>query len=1409
MFKYDSSTRTITFRKIKSNDLKLNVLQDLRDSYKRYCTDIVIQDVKYFFENVLSKDAGKKYTADVYVGDLNSRGYFTITGNKYLFYPVFAIIKMYNEGSRSYSIIGNSDGFEILDIPYMDHMGHLSTRSGEKVCLGVLKPSEDAAYDYETGTYNIAMPNANFHINIKSTDNSRRVYTYSKSTPNTDLDKIIQGMLYNIGDSTDVKDIYVSNYSRSTLSIKDQESIANIANYTNVQHYVRKLSPGATVANDMYKLGKARESLNELYDLRGAIGEYTSRALRRLDGSLICDLNHKITEKDIIECHRNLINVIYVLNKDVDYSGYTLARAYNLRRLPKGIRMSKFLATIFPQYANEDFLPEDVEASSFDEALTTMGDTDPESEEFIESQLLVYLPEGTMLTKDIMDFFLSIPVRSIECKIPESDKTITVSFEREVVGNYMCKLGLLDEHIVESDTKRSYDEWVYTYNNPNFDPTPAEILNHLTAHDLEAVYADICRINEVGTSDNLLNRDDAFLKKLSLIHEQFSKYFRDMVAKRYKTASSAQGYINGLLAEKNLARGLTDSWLFELYKNNVMASLDSLNAIAEVSQLTHANIQLKEPPDKVRHIAMPYYSRICPFETPAGKPLGLVNNRTVGCKIDEDGNILAPYYVIMNSGGRPRVSTSMVWLKPKEELGCKFIDSLSIKVDEKGFILTETMNARVPNPERGEPFIITKIHAKDLIGSTTSRSYIDVFPEQILSVAACMIPFIGSDNSTRITYGLAQMKQTVYLLDSEIPRVMTDMYKDILHYCEYPVTKSPVTGVVQSTRGPAVHTVNVDANGKTEPVSSAGPGSWEYKGIEYSSIYQLVSDGRPVAKGEPLLKHVPVVHPYVTEVHRPMYLGQVRAESASTVEKFDPNDTTMTQLACRVRDPYTFQNSRVYGQTVAVSDINFTYGDHMKAGDLLTTTNMSKGGYYTPSRNALIAYIPCGFNYEDGVAISENASFKYTSLIIHKLRYPIPKNSFYKFWRDHDLKYCKAGDEIGRVYPSSDVSATALEVARIYADSKHEGIFIESRTVTEEKSKDTYIEIYLLGFNKLQTGDKMAGRHGNKGVVSYIYSNSQCYQFLNGLVPDVILNPHGVPSRMNIGQINEIHLGFVSELTDTYSNSNAFNGATNEEITLHYHLIYDFSQWLKFGEVKSAQELSAKIKGTPEYASAGISEEFIQQMWNTKDRVELWIDAFNRDGTAPMYDPISDTYLNTPVTFGYAYYNKLVQEVDEKIAYRSGPLREDYSMTNCQPLKSSTSANGQRSGEMELINLVTYGASGLLKETLNEKSDNRGKSFNLHAAALQYKERIPEKYCKSEAVINLYNYLTALGVNVDFDPDEHIIDPGTYDGFCYGYSAKKVLKIHVEDTIFKHKTLEVTASPEDILEGIASSFDEE
>ena len=1332
-FKYENGILYIYKEEVPK--LEVNVLNDLNISFKTYLGKTVHSDFRYFIEE-LNEKQGTHYDIVVTVKPLSRLTYMkTQTKDSTDYYPVYGYIT--ENGKRI------TPEWELLRIPYMSPSGKINVNGASKVVMAVQRTAEDISFNMAKSTFNISMPYAN--ISIAATDKSIRM-SYRGSKYN--MHDIIRAMLYDAGDDTNIAHVFTNTHLKTRMNLN--EYVINEHAASTLHDATLSSRSGVSLIDklksEQYKLGKTREALDANLTLYRAVGQTLSRdVLEYPEGT-------QLTEAIINDLIAHRINVVQVRNYIVP-EGYHIASDHPIMYtfLPEGTPVGNYLKTVLPEYADCTHLPEDVD---------------------LGMDRMIFFDKSTELTTDIVNFLISIGIKSLNVTAKGSSKVLPFSFEREIIGNYTAKLGILTAGNVPAG--RSYDEVVYYYNNPTLQPRSPE---HLTCHDLMAIVSVIGEIMLTKTSF-LLDRDTSFLKKVLQVNEIFSETLRNTLSLYVKSYSaSIQKAIqdNG----KSPFWKLTKLWLKALNSGKFLAPADTINLAAEVSQICHINTNLPssaEIPDEMRHLAMPFYGRICPYETPAGKKLGLVNTKAI-CARYKDGLLYVPYRKVNATSNGIKISDKITWLSVKDELGNKFGDILSLKRGPDGHYLNTPVLARIPNPDiSDEPFIFKDIMAYELAGG-----YVSAVPEQFLSPTACLIPFACCDDPVRISYGLSQIRQSVYLPNSQRPRVLTSMYQDIVNSLDSERFIAPCDGTIVSCDNEHVvieddflekHTLNLVNRLTAGKVDSI---------IElHCSVGDSVSEGQCVAESHKYPQPFVVRAPYdgtITSITSSAISIRKHTNTVDiTTEHTDlANFENVAEDGSAVDDQISFTESRIMGQSALFMNIHVSVGDVVHKGQILADTCASRDGFYTPSRNPLVAYDCYGYNYEDGVVATESASIEYTNIIAHNITTSFSKRK-YKFHRaslEGGFKYCKAGDSIGNVTMQKiDRDGTYNKTVNMLATVKANGIPFEVNTVDDTATSKTFA-YHLLGFNKLQAGDKMSGRHGNKGVVSTVLPDSLAPQLKNGLTVRFVLNPCGVPSRMNLGQIDDAHMGLVAEVLQCYIDSESFNGAEPEDVEYMLRYAYTVANTVSIGDnvtgVYNKAAFDATVSAFPE-----LPAEFHEDVWYNIKNVIDWRGVFEADGSAEIYDPETDTFFDGRMTIGYPMYNKLMQEADEKINARAGLMEEQYARTTSQPQKAERSAKGQRMAEMELMALAAMGCSSFIDEILNEKSDNTGRRVNAHLKQLNIDERVADSSCQSRAVENLLYLLEACGVTTDLDGK----DAGLYDISANESRRKYTLDVH-------------------------------
>ena len=676
---------------------------------------------------------------------------------------------------------------------------------------------------------------------------------------------------------------------------------------------------------------------------------------------------------------------------------------------------------------------------------------------------------------------------------------------------------------------------------------------------------------------------------------------------------------------------------------------------------------------EVRDVHYSHYGRMCPIETPEGPNIGLINSLASYARINEYGFIEAPYRKIDKTDPQnPRVTDEVVYMTADEEDNYH-VAQANEKLDEEGHFVRNSVSGRY----REE----TQEYDKHMF------DYMDVSPKMVFSVATALIPFLQNDDANRALMGSNMQRQAVPLLTTEAPVVGTGM----------------------------------------EPKTA-------------------VDSGVCV-----VAKRAGVVE---------------RSESNRIIIRTDDNDKDEYILSKFVRS----NQSNCYNQRPIVFK-----GDRVEAGEVIADGPSTSQGELALGKNPLIGFMTWeGYNYEDAVLLSERLVQDDVYTSVHIEEYEVEardtKLGAEEITRDvpgvgddalKDLDEngiirigaeVRSGDIlVGKVTPKGETELTAEErlLRAIFGEKAREvrdtslkvphgeyGIVVDAKVFTRENGDELSpgvnkaVRIYIAQKRKISVGDKMAGRHGNKGVVSRVLPVEDMPFLPNGRPLDIVLNPLGVPSRMNIGQVLEIHLSLAARALGFNIETPVFDGAREIDIqdTLELSNDYVNMEW---------DEFEAKYKDV-------LRDDVMQYLSDNRDHRELWKGVhLGRDGKVQLRDGRTGEEFDSPVTIGHMHYLKLHHLVDDKIHARStGP----YSLVTQQPLGGKAQFGGQRFGEMEVWALEAYGASYTLQEILTMKSDDVVGRVKTYEAIIKG-ENIPEPGIPESFKV-LLKELQSLGLDV-------------------------------------------------------------
>ena len=687
---------------------------------------------------------------------------------------------------------------------------------------------------------------------------------------------------------------------------------------------------------------------------------------------------------------------------------------------------------------------------------------------------------------------------------------------------------------------------------------------------------------------------------------------------------------------------------------------------------------------EVRDVHYSHYGRMCPIETPEGPNIGLINSLASYARINEYGFIEAPYRKIDKTDPKnPRVTDEVIYMTADEEDNYH-VAQANEKLDAEGHFVRNSVSGRF----REE----TQEYDKQMF------DYMDVSPKMVFSVATALIPFLQNDDANRALMGSNMQRQAVPLLTTEAPVVGTGM----------------------------------------EPKTA-------------------VDSGVCV-----VAKRAGVVE---------------RSESNRIIIRTDDNDKDEYILSKFTRS----NQSNCYNQRPIVFK-----GDRVEAGEVIADGPSTSQGELALGKNPLIGFMTWeGYNYEDAVLLSERLVQDDVYTSVHIEEYEVEardtKLGAEEITRDvpgvgddalKDLDEngiirigaeVRSGDIlVGKVTPKGETELTAEErlLRAIFGEKAREvrdtslkvphgeyGIVVDAKVFTRENGDELSpgvnkaVRIYIAQKRKISVGDKMAGRHGNKGVVSRVLPVEDMPFLPNGRPLDIVLNPLGVPSRMNIGQVLEIHLSLAARALGFNIETPVFDGAREIDIQDTLELANDYvnTTW---------EDFEAKYKDT-------LSEDVMQYLSDNREHRELWKGVeLGRDGKVQLRDGRTGEEFDSPVTIGHMHYLKLHHLVDDKIHARStGP----YSLVTQQPLGGKAQFGGQRFGEMEVWALEAYGASYTLQEILTMKSDDVVGRVKTYEAIIKG-ENIPEPGIPESFKV-LLKELQSLGLDVKvLDEDRNEVE---------------------------------------------------
>ena len=768
------------------------------------------------------------------------------------------------------------------------------------------------------------------------------------------------------------------------------------------------------------------------------------------------------------------------------------------------------------------------------------------------------------------------------------------------------------------------------------------IPKHITKEDIFAsINYNIHIEDNIGTKDDIDHLGNRRIRAVGeLLQNQYriglsrmERVVRERMATHDIEGITPQSLINIKPVTASVKEFFGSSQLSQFMDQN--NPLSELTHKRRLSALGPGGLSRDRAGFEVRDVHYTHYGRMCPIETPEGPNIGLINSLASFARVNEYGFIEAPYRLVDKTiDPKNHVVTDEVIYLTADEEDNFVVAQANETLDEEGHFIHNNVSGRY----RDETSEFPKKNV-DLM---------DVSPRMVFSVATSMIPFLENDDANRALMGSNMQRQAVPLMITDAPAVGTGME-----------TKTAVdSGVCVIAK----------------------------------------HDGEVLVSSSELI----------------------------TIKRADNGQREDYKLIKFTRS----NQSNSYNQKPIVFK-----GDFVKAGDIIADGPSTKNGEIALGKNPLIGFMTWeGYNYEDAVLISERLveDDVYTSIHIEEYECAArdTKLGSEEITRDvpgvgdealKDLDErgiirigaeVRAGDIlVGKVTPKGETELTAEErlLRAIFGEKAREvrdtslkvphgayGVIVDAKVFSRDNGDELQpgvnqnVRIYIAQKRKISVGDKMAGRHGNKGVVSRVIPVEDMPFLPNGRPLDIVLNPLGVPSRMNIGQVLEIHLSLAAKALGFNLATPVFDGANENDIMDMLEIANDYVN-------TDLETFENKYKGI-------IKEEIIDYLKDNKEHRELWKGVpIARDGKVHLRDGRTGEYFDSPVTIGHMHYLKLHHLVDDKIHARStGP----YSLVTQQPLGGKAQFGGQRFGEMEVWALEAYGAAYTLQEILTVKSDD-------------------------------------------------------------------------------------------------------
>lgn len=1090
-----------------------------------------------------------------------------------------------------------------------------------------------------------------------------------------------------------------------------------------------------------------RESLNQILSLDQARDKILAKDVYSKDGEFLAAKGTTVSDRILNRLKEHGIYKIYI-KKDVDLTGVILKENIIIPFIPKGTPVNSQIESAFPKETG---------------MYTSVDHYQKDCENDIQRSLFI-IPEKTPLSKFESDLIINSEIDKVNVIFGNKERVMFLYTEvisnKQFRGSWIGKSG--------EDSRK----WYYMDCNGEYQEN---LTYGYTAYDMIAIWSFAEKLAKGQNLINLPNIDEDFRKILVPINVQFHRAFKACVA---QGLHQQRKQLKEFWQNKKITYTMPDSellykfyplqvyfWKYLTVSSKCVKSIPLSaynNPIAYISEITKANVYTANKhsiADDQRQIAIGSYGKLDAYEIPQSGRMGVVNNVTTMCDIGDKGEITTPYYrVFKNADGTMRVDVSRyTQMTIEEEEQYVIADIVSIKMNSDGLItddLDRYILCRVPvfNSKNRQSFEKRKIR---------EVQFVNVNAIQSLSWSAATVPFICNNDAARAVFAVAQMKQAKGLVYPEVPYVMTSAYQIIPRL-------NDKFGYV--------------ANNK----------EWLYTNKKNANTFKwmIMTADRAYNNGQ-----------YGVSDVKPKTIEQVSYYRYRSGD----NSTIVTSPNC-------YENATLNNLDYPIEE-----------GQVVMKSNfISEDGFLQFGRNALVLFIPDGYNYEDSVHVSETFSRQMLSYRINKEKLSIKPEPGILSNMPRLASGTTADSPATQLYSNQPfdpesyrnkvivrhTNSTGHPVDEVKTLRKAYGRYLAHSPHRDAKFGSPWdsVQIELLSEDKLQIGDKVSNRHGNKGTISNISPDSEMPTLNNGRTADAVQNPLGVGSRMNIGQVKECLISIPCAVIGFRLNADAYNTITDEEIKLLVKFAWDVcnnSTYYKDAglpgwedgcgdyvqrdiDIQTGKWVETSVKPAPgvtyprdldnilnksEYAT--IPADLKDLVRRNIVHIQKWRNTFDQDGLFEYYyidkkdnEITSDgksgiKYCKGKAFGGFLYMFKLTQESYEKIHARANDMSdEEYSKISDAATKGAARGGGQRMGTMEIDALCAYGASGYIKELMNERGDNgiARENFNCETYFDRnvVKQYINEFKGQRRSVTQLLYMLLSLGIYMECDSGEFL-----------------------------------------------------